>query len=67
MQIPVGKSEDFVRGFTEAYQKKSRVDNTNAAWFGTGYSSCCVVWCIAFIIIIDWIDENVFIYYWNNW
>ena len=44
----LGKSQDYVRGYTYAYQNKSRVKNTNYAWKGFGIG--CFFNCIFMVL-----------------
>jgi len=42
-QALLGMSEDYVKGYIEAYQKKSRVKNTNYTWIGFIVATAVVI------------------------
>ena len=39
-QFLLGKSQDYIKGFTETYQSKSRIENANKALIGSGLFFC---------------------------
>ncbi len=53
----LGKSQDYVKGYTEAYQQKSAVKNTNYAWKGCAIGGG--MWLVAYMLLLSF--SNLFI------